>query len=93
MVFDPVVNAALQGKTQEVAPRTVRYRFLRATGLTQSHIYQIERAQRAAALLEQGVSILDTVYQADYYDQPHLTRSLKQWVGYTPAQMVQLSSP
>jgi AraC-like DNA-binding protein len=41
-------------------------------------------------LLEQGVSILDTVEQAGYFDQPHLTRSLKRYVGYTPAQILRL---
>ena len=88
LVRDPVVNAVLQGQPQEMSARTVRHRFLRATGFTQSHIRQIERAQRAAALLEQGVSILDTVHAAGYFDQPHLTRSLKRFVGYTPAQIV-----
>lgn len=88
LVRDPVVNAVLQGQSQEMSPRTVRHRFLRATGLTQSHIHQVERAQQAAMLLRQGISILDTVYEAGYFDQPHLTRSLRQWIGHTPAQIV-----
>jgi AraC-like DNA-binding protein len=90
LVADPVVPAALQDQLPAIADRTVRHRFVQATGLTQSHIRQVERAQRAAALLRQGVSILDTVYETGYFDQPHLTRSLKQFVGYTPAQMIQL---
>jgi hypothetical protein len=93
LVFDPLVNAVLEGQPQEIAPRTVRHRFLRATGLTQTSIFQIERAQRAAALLREGASILDTVYEAGYFDQPHLTRALKQWVGYTPAEIIRLSRP
>jgi methylphosphotriester-DNA--protein-cysteine methyltransferase len=64
---------------------------MRATGLTQNHIHQFQRAQRAAALLQQGFSILDTVVEAGYFDQPHLTRSLKQWIGHTPAQVMRLS--
>ena len=60
---------------------------LRATGQTQKHIRHYERAQRAAALLRQGVPILDTVFEAGYFDQPHMTRALKQFVGYTPAQI------
>jgi methylphosphotriester-DNA--protein-cysteine methyltransferase len=76
-----------------MSARTVRHRFLRATGLTQSHIRQFERAQRAEALLKQGVSILDTVHELGYFDQPHLTRSLKQFIGYTPAQIIRLSLP
>jgi hypothetical protein len=93
LVRDPVVNAVLQGQPQDVPSRTLRHRFLRTTGLTQSHIYQVERAQRAAALLRQGKSILDTVYEVGYFDQPHLTRSLKRWVGHTPAQLIRLSNP
>jgi len=96
--FDPVVHAALQDQTQalpqqEMSPRTVRHRCLRTTGLSQNYIRQIERAQRAAALLRQGISILDTVDEAGYFDQPHLTRSLKQWVGHTPAQIIRLRQP
>ncbi len=93
LVRDPLVNAALQDRPQRLSPRTVRHRFLRATGLTQSRIRQVERAQRAAALLQHGVSISDAVYELGYFDQPHLTRSLKQWVGHTPAQFVRLSKP
>lgn len=93
LVCDPLVNAVLQDQPQELSARAVRHRFLRATGLTQSHVRQVERAQQAATLLRQGVSILDTVDEVGYFDQPHLTRSLKQWVGYTPAQIVQMSKP
>jgi hypothetical protein len=90
LASDPVVNAALQDVPQAVPSRTVRHRFLQATGLTQSCIRQMKRAQQAAALLEQGTSILDTVHEAGYFDQPHLTRSLKCFVGKTPAQIVQM---
>ena len=89
---DPVVSAVLQDPPQEMASRTVRHHFLHATGLSHNHIYQIERAQRAAALLQQGVSILDTVHEAGYFDQPHLTRSLKQWVGHTPAHIIRMGT-
>jgi AraC-like DNA-binding protein len=92
LVYDPVVSAVLEGQPHDMASRTVRHRFLRATGLTQTHIFQIERAQRAAAFLSQGVSILDTVYEVGYFDQPHLTRSLKQWVGHTPAEILRTSN-
>ena len=87
LVCDPVVKAVLQDQPQEASSRTVRHRFLQATGLSQIHIRQYERAQQAAALLQQGKSILDTVFELGYYDQPHLTRSLKQFIGYTPAEI------
>ena len=91
LVRDPLVNAVLRGQPQELAPRTLRYRFSRATGQAQSHVRQVERAKRAAALLRQGKPISDAVHQAGYFDQPHLTRSLKQWIGHTPAQLVRSS--
>ena len=90
LVRDPVIPAVLQDQVPEIPYRTVRYHFLRATGLTQNHIRQLKRAQQAAALLQQGVPILDTVYEAGYFDQPHLTKSLKRFLGYTPAQLVQV---
>jgi len=93
LVHDPVVVAALQDQLPQMPPRTVRHRFLRATGLTQSHIRQYERAQRALTLLQQGASILDTVHEAGYFDQPHLTRALKHFMGYTPAQIIRMNQP
>lgn len=87
LVREPVVEAVVQGAVQDRDPRTIQRRFLHATGLTQSAVRQIERARYATQLLQQGVSILDTVEYAGYFDQPHLTRSLRYFVGQTPAQI------
>ncbi len=93
LVHDPVVEAVLQGHSQDLSLRSVQYRFLGATGLSHRMVQQIERARHAAALLEQGKSILDTVYEAGYFDQPHLTRALKRYLGQTPAQIARVSQP
>jgi AraC-like DNA-binding protein len=93
LVRDPLVNAALQDQPLNIPERTLRHRFQQVTGLTQSHIRQIERAQYAQSLLEQGVSILDTVVLASYADQPHLTRSLKRFMEQTPAQITPIKIP
>ena len=93
LVHDPLVDAVLRGQPQELSPRTVRHRFLQATGLTQSRVRQIERAQQAATLLRKGSPISDAIHEAGYFDQSHLTRSLKQWIGHTPAQIVRSSMP
>jgi len=93
LLSDPVVKAVLQDQPQELSLRTVRRRFLLATGLTPKAIEQIERAQQAAALLEQGVSIFDAVYQAGYADQSHMTRSLKRFIGQTPAHIAGVRKP
>jgi AraC-like DNA-binding protein len=89
---DEVVQAALQDQLPQISERTLRHHFLHTTGLTQNHIRQMHRAQQATTLLQQGVSILDTVVEAGYFDQPHLTKSLKQFIGYTPAQIIQLNA-
>jgi hypothetical protein len=91
VVRDPVVEAVLRGHPQTLSPRSIQYRFLQATGLTYRTIQQIERARHAMTLLRQGASIPDTVYQAGYFDQPHLTRALKRFTGQTPAQIARLS--
>ncbi len=88
LVSDPVVKAVLAGQAPEMSLRTVRRRFLVATGLTYKALSQIDRAKQATDLLEQGVSLLDTAYQAGYADQSHMTRSLKHFIGYTPVQIV-----
>jgi AraC-like DNA-binding protein len=87
LVREPVVEAALQGRLNGVSLRSVQRHFVQTTGLTQGAIRQIERARRAMTLLQQGSSILDVVHETGYYDQPHLTRSLKRFLGQTPAQI------
>ena len=88
LVADPVVDAVLQRRPMELSLRTVQRRFLQATGLTWGMVDQIERARYAVTLLKRGMAIRDTVDQAGYADQPHLTRSLKRFIGQTPAQIL-----
>ena len=93
LLREPVVDAALQGQVKDLSMSTIQRRFLRATGVTQSTARQIERARYATLLLQQGASILDTTHEAGYFDQPHLTRSLKHFIGQTPAQIREKSRP
>jgi hypothetical protein len=92
LVSDPVVKAVLAGHPPEMSLRTVRRRFLFATGLTYKVISQIERAKQTADLLERGLSLLDGAYQAGYADQSHMTRSLKHFIGYTPAHIARIGN-
>lgn len=84
---DPVVESALQGELDGRWVRTAQRHFLRTTGLTQNVVRQIERARYAASLLRHGSSITETVSDAGYFDQPHLNRSLKHFIGQTPKQI------
>jgi methylphosphotriester-DNA--protein-cysteine methyltransferase len=88
LLHDADVADVLNGKPINKTLRTVQRSILRATGLTHGTIDQIKRARLATTLLKSGVSILDTVEQAGYSDQPHLTRSLKRFTGFTPAQIM-----
>jgi hypothetical protein len=87
LVREPLVDSVLRAKPNDLSLRSAQRHFRRATGLTHTYAYQIERARYATLLLRQGMSILDTVYQADYFDQSHLTRSLKRFIGKTPSQL------
>jgi AraC-like DNA-binding protein len=91
---DPVVGtASTERPPQGLSPRTLRHRFLRATGLAQGAVRQVERANRAAAHLRRGVPIPDVVYEEGYFDQSHMTRSLKRWVGRTPTRIAPANGP
>ena len=92
LVRDPVVEAAMRGRTPDISARSLQYRFSRATGLTHKTIRQIERARRAVLLLERGAPISDTALDLGYFDQAHLTNSLKRFVGRTPAQIARRSA-
>jgi AraC-like DNA-binding protein len=82
---DEAVAATLDGDHPDRSRRTRQRHFVQATGVTHAGIRQIERARYATRLLQQGVPILDAVYDAGYFDQAHLTRSLRYYIGQTPA--------
>ena len=84
---EPAVDGVLQGHQHAMSLRSVQRRFLRATGLSRSLVHQVERARHATNLLRQGAPILDAVFDAGYFDQPHLTRSLKHRIGLTPSEV------
>lgn len=92
LAHDQLVDDVLRGKSQDMSLRSIQRRFLHVTGLTYKRIQQIERARQALSLLQSGEPILDTAYLLGYFDQPHLTRSLKLYAGKTPAQIVQASA-
>ena len=93
LMRDPLVEDLLHEVPLDLSPRALQYRFRQATGLTRKAVQQIQRARQATTLLEQGFSILDTAYQLGYFDQSHLTNSLRHYMGQTPAQISQVLQP
>ncbi|MGP4114946.1 helix-turn-helix domain-containing protein [Streptomyces sp. 4N509B] len=87
LVRDPFVAAVLDGAEPEVSERTLQRRFLAATGLTRGAVRQIDRARRAALLIQEGEPAVEVVHHLGYFDQPHLARSLTRYVGRTATQL------
>jgi AraC-like DNA-binding protein len=83
VVRDPLVAEVANGATADVSDRTLQRRFVATVGLTRGAVRQIDRARQAAMLLRQGVSAADVVDRLDYFDQPHLARSLRRYIGRT----------
>ncbi len=81
-----LVDDALQG-IGEVSLRTIQRRFYLATGQPRRAVRQIERARRAAVRLREGVTAADVTQELGYHDQPHLTRSVRRYLGRTPAHL------
>jgi Helix-turn-helix domain len=88
IVRDPVVAESFQADVDRPSKRTLQRRVARATGLTRSTIRQIARAEKAVEALGRGLSPQDAATRVGYADQAHLTRSLKRFIGQTPAQIV-----
>ena len=88
LVREPAVNGLLRDQVNDSALRSAHRHFQRATGFTFGQARQIERARCATSLLQQGVSVHDVIYELDYFDQSHLTRAMKRFVGFTPAQIM-----
>ena len=86
---DHVVQDTLFRRPGELSLRSTQRRFLRSTGITYATFRQIERARYATNLLREGVSIFDVIVATGYFDQAHLTRSLRHFIGETPAKIIQ----
>ena len=82
---DPAVEAVLTGDRPELSERSIQRHFRDSTALTHGMFRQIERARHATNLLRAGTPILDVVHAAGYFDQAHLSRALKEFIGQTPA--------
>ncbi|MFC5820212.1 helix-turn-helix domain-containing protein [Nonomuraea harbinensis] len=90
---DPIVAEVLRGASPDLSERTIQRRFVAATGLTRGAIRQIDRARRAAVLIQEEVPIPDVIDRLGYFDQPHLVRSLSRYIGRTATRLSDPSEP
>lgn len=87
LVAEPAIEAVLRDQPNTLSARSLQRRFLSATGMSHTDARLIERARNATLLLQQGMSIQDVVYEVGYFDQSHLIRELKRFIGWTPTQI------
>jgi AraC-like DNA-binding protein len=92
IVADPLVlgqfgSDSPRADRQRTSLRTGQRRVMRATGMTHATIRQIERARAATQLLQDGTPPARVALDLGYFDQAHLTRSLKRFMGQTPTQI------
>lgn len=70
-----------------LSPHLFRKLFLRNVGLTPKHYLRIERFRAALDLLSPGASLSDVAFQAQFADQPHMTREIEQFASMTPGRL------
>jgi hypothetical protein len=87
VIRDPLVAEVRRGCRPALSGRSVERRFRAATGLTQGAVRQIERVRKASMLLAAGDPVADVVAKLEYFDEPHLARALRRFVGRTARQL------
>jgi len=88
LLFNPVVSSLNEGVTAGVSDRSLRRHTMGTTGLSPYFFHQIQRAQQATQLLQQGMPIAQAAAEAGYTDQAHMTKAVKALIGLTPAQII-----
>jgi hypothetical protein len=87
VVRDPVVGEVLRGGRPPLSERTLERRFRTTTGLTRGAVRQIQRVHEAVDLLVAGKAPVEVAATLGYFDQPHLARALRRYVGRTSTQL------
>jgi len=89
LCLDDVVDRVADGDPAWASERTIERRFRWALGLTPSQLAQIRRARAAVSKLQDGAAPADVAADLGYADQPHLTRSLRRFMGRTPGEIAE----
>jgi hypothetical protein len=84
IMLDTVAQGAFEGDPQVLSQRSIQRHFLKTVGMTYARYRQIERARHAVQLLRGGRSIQDVVHDAGYFDQAHMTRAFRAFIGQSP---------
>ncbi|HSW91158.1 MAG TPA: helix-turn-helix domain-containing protein [Candidatus Saccharimonadales bacterium] len=88
LLVNSVVSSLSNDHVNGVSDRSLRRHTMGTTGLSPYFFHQIQRAQHATQLLQQGTPIAQVAIEAGYTDQAHMTKAVKALMGLTPAQIV-----
>ena len=84
LVSDAIVESVMQGNPKSASKRSIERHFKTTTGISPKKMANIRRAQHAVRLLKKGTDPSTAAMDAGYYDQPHLTKELKQLMDSSP---------
>jgi hypothetical protein len=70
-----------------LSQRTLQRRYRAVTGLTQTAVRQIDRANAAATMLRDGLDWRAVTMTLGYFDQAHLAHALRRYVGCTAGEL------
>lgn len=87
LLINSVVSSLGSGVAKGFSDRSLRRHTQSTTGLSPYFFHQIQRAQQATQLLQQGKPIAQVAAEAGYTDQAHMTKAVKALMGMTPAQI------
>ena len=82
---DDIVDGVLRGTPKAASKRSIERHFKTTTGLSPKKMADIRRAQEAVRMLKSGKDPSTTAVDAGYYDQPHLSKSLKKLMDSLPS--------
>jgi len=88
VAIDHLVAGTLFGEPAKLTARSLQRRFLRVTGMSQSTLRQILKAEFATQLLQTGLPAAEAASVAGYFDQSHMTRWVRRLTGRTPGRIV-----
>jgi hypothetical protein len=85
LASNSIVDGILKDAPKATSKRSVERHFKATTGLTPKKLADIRRAQQAVRILKAGESPSIAAIEAGYYDQPHMSRSLKRLMDSLPS--------
>jgi len=83
-----VLKSSNSQSTKILSSRSYARLIKHNTGLSPYQLHQLERIHKALRLLKQGIPTSTVAAELNFVDQSHLTHATRQFLGYTPKQLL-----